>query len=699
MPERKSRKVARRLIQDHLYSSSDESEESVSGSVDWLNSEDSNSSGQAEVTASYDVQEDNMGDENDVIHVENNSWDGNGAQEVNDHDTSPPKSSRKAAKAQRHNRRNFGKAYTSAKGKPVEARSRHPPHECKVRKCHEVITPEISDVLFQDYWQQGSFNKRVAYVAARIEKYGVQRKRPRDGDSMDREKSQSFKYYFDINGKRMQVCRSTFIGTLGETDRFVRGVTENKNKSVSGIAADDRRGRHTPKHALGNDQRNEVKEHIDSFPAYVSHYCRAKTQLLYLASDLNVAKMYNLYREEAHTPVSYNTYLKEFSKTKKKFHPPKTDGCDTCDKADIAIEGAANDEAKKSLEAEKERHLRKAEKAYQLKRNAKASAMKSNGSELVLVMDLQQCLPTPYLKCKKIYYSRQLYVFNFTVHDTVTGITHCYMWDEVEGKRGSNEISSCLLKHIRENVPDGVKKLTIFSDCCSGQNRNNVMCMMLFAALQEHPSLQRIEHIFLIPGHTFMPEVDSKHAVIETYKRKWLKRVDVPEGWYAAVEAAGKKGDNNDSRFQVIRMTEFFDIAALAKDLLIKRDKCVDKEPFKYMETQWFRYDKDSLGIALVRSSYMEDSLFQSLSFLRKGTRSDRVPRLLPHLRKIHGPYPISSQKKKDLLELLPYLNNEYHFFYQNLPDSNSVVDAYCGTEECENCENDDNAQDIIEDF
>ncbi|KAK3915730.1 Lon protease-like protein, mitochondrial [Frankliniella fusca] len=387
--------------------------------------------------------------------------------------------------------------------------------------------------------------------------------------------------------------------------------------------------------------------------------------------------MYRLYQQEPdNPPVSLSTYTKQFKLTGLKIHPPQTDGCDTCDALDISMKGAGDD-LQRSLKIEKEMHLRRAEKAYELKKKAKAAA-KQDPTSRVLVMDLQQCLPTPHLKCKKIYYSRQLYVLNFTIYDCTTGLTHCYMWSEVEGNRGSNEISTCLLQHILKNVPDGVTKLTIFSDCCAGQNRNSTICMTNFIVLQEHPSIQEINHIFLIPGHTFMPEVDGKHAVIEKYKKR-LEKINVPDEWYTAVKQAGMTDPTNfpDGKFKVTHVTSFYDVASLAKEELVRRKKCTDKEPLNYLDTHWWKYSRNNIGMVHVKSSFSEEAEFRTLSFLRRGVRADRLPPLLPCLQALPAVRPISEQKKKDLISLLCYLNKEFHSFYHNLPVSGSAQELH----------------------
>ncbi|KAK3907801.1 Halomucin [Frankliniella fusca] len=163
---------------------------------------------------------------------------------------------------------NSGKSFVRPNGEVVSAREWKPPHVCKIsRKCHEHINEENGRRIFSEYWSLGDHNKRVAYVAARIEWSGIDRKRLRIEDS-NREKEQNFKYFLEVNKKRIQVCRSTFLNTLSETDRFVRNVTANKAKSVSGITSDDARGRHKPTHSLQRETLEAVQKHIRAFPAY-----------------------------------------------------------------------------------------------------------------------------------------------------------------------------------------------------------------------------------------------------------------------------------------------------------------------------------------------------------------------------------------------------------------------------------------------
>jgi len=66
------------------------------------------------------------------------------------------------------------------------------------------------------------------------------------------------------------------------------------------------------------------------------------------------------------------------------------------------------------------------------------------------------------------------------------------------------EIASCLIKYCKQ-LPDNVRHLTAYSDCCGGQNRNeNIALTWMYIVLNDNFSLDSIDHTFLEPGHTYI---------------------------------------------------------------------------------------------------------------------------------------------------------------------------------------------------
>ena len=64
------------------------------------------------------------------------------------------------------------------------------------------------------------------------------------------------------------------------------------------------------------------------------------------------------------------------------------------------------------------------------------------------------------------FYMRQLWTYNFGIHDLKTGDGIMHIWDESTARRGSSEVCSCL-----ENIILGMHcqadHLVLFSDGCS----------------------------------------------------------------------------------------------------------------------------------------------------------------------------------------------------------------------------------------
>ncbi|KAK3929200.1 Centrosomal protein POC5 [Frankliniella fusca] len=268
-------------------------------------------------------------------------------------------------------KRNLGEAYTTRNGKNIRERKRRQIHTCKRNRCQDIIDDDVAETLFVEFWEMGSQERRVQYVASRTESTPVARHRKRNPDS-DIKRTRNNLFFFELNGKRVRVCKDTFLKTLDISDTFVESVLDKKAGTLSGTPP-DQRGKKAPPHKLKEDKRTLVLNHIESFPKYVSHYCRKDTSQKYLPSSLNIRTMHKLYLEKHPEPeqsVSYSTYQRIFDTLNLKFHQRLSDTCSKCDTLIVKIKHATGEE-KAKLEKEHELHKRKAERAYELKRKLK----------------------------------------------------------------------------------------------------------------------------------------------------------------------------------------------------------------------------------------------------------------------------------------------------------------------------------------
>ena len=90
----------------------------------------------------------------------------------------------------------------------------------------------------------------------------------------------------------------------------------------------------------------------------------------------------------------------------------------------------------------------------------------STGTEnsVVLTFDLQQNLPVPSLAHGAMFCMRQLWVYNFGIHNCTDGSAIKCVWNECIAGRGSNEIS-CLLEYFAQTRPKA-KEIVRYSDSC-----------------------------------------------------------------------------------------------------------------------------------------------------------------------------------------------------------------------------------------
>lgn len=187
--------------------------------------------------------------------------------------------------------------------------------------------------------------------------------------------------------------------------------------------------------------------------------------------------MYECYKlfceERGKEPTTLSYYRHIFNTSfNLSFHRPHTDtDTNKCDKFQNTIEHG-DPEAKQAAVVAKEFHLRQAESAKNEMELVKKE-VKDDESHVAICFDLQKMLPTPILlTCTRVYYSRQLWTYNFNIHDLGTDNAFMFMWYEGQASRGCEEIASCLLLYIK-SLPSTVKQLTTFSDTCGGQKKSH----------------------------------------------------------------------------------------------------------------------------------------------------------------------------------------------------------------------------------
>lgn len=383
-------------------------------------------------------------------------------------------------------------------------------------------------------------------------------------------------------------------------------------------------------------------------------------------------------KNEMKCTVKYYFYKKIFlEEFNLGFGQPRSDTCSQCDRLQNKIENSTDATEREKLETEKRVHVTKADNAYDLLTKKQTEA-KNNDNIAVYTFDFQQNLPSPTLHSNDMFYCRMLWTYNFALHDCKTNDGIMHLWNETIAKRGSSEVCSCLnlTLNARKN---NEQHLILFSDGCGGQNRNKAV-MHFLLSLIENETYRRIDHYFLIRGHTFLPN-DRDFSCIEL--RKKVDRALIPKDWVNIIK---------DSRlvqpFEVveIKQEDIFDHKTLAEEKFKKSFTDSFGQKLKFREVMWFSYGESEIYnetfTELVTEEhpkevwcrYTHNSMepWKRVNAYKRqsgnnNTNSNQLKR------KYRSPIKLNAAKKKDLVSLCEKgLMLGAEDFYMNLPSIGS---------------------------
>lgn len=292
-------------------------------------------------------------------------------------------------------------------------------------KCTEVIPVDDRRRIFSQFWSIGSFPGRAAFLMTCLSPNAIKRFKSRDNET----NHGAIRDYM-IYGS--PVCKKAVLKTLQISDKRLYNAIK---KFVECDTLSDLRGQFSGgRNALPESKKNEVRAHISSFPKYVSHYTRGKTESKYLNADLSLAKLYQLYKEEADDPVSQSYYNNIFyTDFNLRFKKPKKDTCHKCDFFNVKIKSTSGVEREMYEECHR-LHLECAE-ALRSQMGRDIAAAKLDKLLEVLTFDMQKILMLPKLPTSILYYLRQLNLYNFGIHDGSTGKGEFNIWTEDEARK------------------------------------------------------------------------------------------------------------------------------------------------------------------------------------------------------------------------------------------------------------------------
>lgn len=532
--------------------------------------------------------------------------------------------------------------------------------ECICGKmCHRKINVSRQNEIFKAYYKFENWSKKRLFLR------GLVTSRPKK-DKLNpitiKRKLFTHEYHLtDKKGVMHPVCQSFFLQCLKVSKtslyRALRSNVTNEN-------AVEVRGRFSNRKTDTNDLKF-LCNFIQSFPRYESHYSSSKSHVEYLNPSLNIIRMYREYclvcrfhkMKILSEWIFRNTFNTKFNL---RFQRPKVDTCKKCDRLESLIKSTTG-ENQIDLINKKKDHLAVVDRYKVILSETLARAKDPNNHFEIRTFDLQRALEMPYISTSVAYYKRQLWLYNLCVYDEVRGIAYMYVWPESVASRGPEEIASCLYQNFLETIPADTEKIILYSDSCSGQNKNIKMTLMLKYYLDSwpHDSLKKIEQRFYVVGHSYN-SCDRSFALIERQK-KVTENVFVPEHWITLIERAKKK----DPKFVVKEMhVGSFLSSTPLRPLIINRKQSTGGRKMSWLNFQTIIYDRRDPFMLRVKEYDSRFSPVFQIS-LRKSNISNfsgiTLPVLLPNGRKI------CKKKFDDLKELSMYIPTQYHAFFKNL--------------------------------
>ena len=296
---------------------------------------------------------------------------------------------------------------------------------------------------------------------------------------------------------------------------FISGVKKDRLSNIAKYWIENGTPRPETRGGARKEEENAVKreavrEHITKFTCRASHYARRDAPgRKYLSSELNVAKMYQMFKEQDHRDISYSLYYSIFSSDfNLGFGRPSKDVCGTCLKFRIELKDPEiSDQDKRRKTVMQMLHRRRGRQFY--------DTLNAVNDSFTVCFDIMENLVLPKSSIGQAYYSRQLYLYVFGVvrhRGALTNQTkddiHLFVWSECDNKKDSNMVASALhyyFSTVARNELSEYTKLRLFSDSCYGQNKNINVLSMLFSLRKNVFSNLNIEYTFPVRGHSFLP--------------------------------------------------------------------------------------------------------------------------------------------------------------------------------------------------
>lgn len=313
---------------------------------------------------------------------------------------------------------NSGQEHFSRDDKKKKAKEMGPPCPLSCRlKCSGKVNEEERKLLFNLYWALGDHTRQWDFISKNVKMF----LKKQSINQSESRRNFSRTYNFTINNQDIQVCQKMFLQTLAISDKIITNVCTKVKESPT--IPSDQRGKHRNRpHAIKDNVKKQIMEHIERFPIVDSHYTREYSKKKFLDSNLSISKMHRLFLESVENNPSVtdsrvlNVTLRQYSdifnnEYNYAFFKPKKDMCDICEQYRLSTP-----EQKNNLQIEYDEHISNKILARERK-NADKKRAENDSEFCIAVFDLEKVLQTPQSEVSSFYYKRKIATYNFTIYD------------------------------------------------------------------------------------------------------------------------------------------------------------------------------------------------------------------------------------------------------------------------------------------
>lgn len=571
-----------------------------------------------------------------------------------------------------------GEEHYSASGKIIKRKQFCGQIKCVCKKnCADKIDILRQKELFDAFYAMKNWTEKTLFLRSFATRSPT-RKSLDPIKNIQKREFQSKLFLTDSEEIKHQVCFKFLQNALQISNKRMFRCIESEERNPNAI---DFRGKF-PSRKTNPDDIDFAKSVIKKLVTYETKYKMCASSPKHVHPNLNLKDVYEIYRKQCRLSekheISMNTFRRVLGMFNLKFRKRVVGSCQLCKAIENQMQPQVlSQERKQDLSKMKTNHLKNAEIARDKFLNTIERSLDIENFSEVYTFSMQRSLEVPSLNCTDdVYFKRQLWVFNFCLYDEIRQKAYIYTWDETVAATGSQEIVSCIYRHINENVSKETSRIILYSAPSFGQNRNIEFALMLKWVLYNSnlTKLNRIEQRFFIRGHT-RNSCDRCFNIIEDAKNKSKQNVFTPNEWFKLIEEA----KNTHPKFQVIEMEykHFYSSMALERFILSWKMSIGEKK-IKWHKFQTIIYDKaeeNPFKFSKIES-FMNSEMVSSFELKSKPMSmilfpSTRLNLLYPNGRDI------SQEKYLDLQSLLQYIPAKYHKFYQELKYSDQSKKDY----------------------